>query len=241
LPVTITVSIMSDKKPIVKSSPAEIDLFLTKVATTPRAKQTTGRGRLVFALDATASREATWDQACHIQGEMFLATEDLGGLDVQLVYYRGFAEFCATPWLSTSSALLNTMTAVHCLGGYTQIYKVLQHALQETKLKKINALVFVGDSMEEDADALCNMAGQLALHGVPVFIFHEGNDSGAANVFRQIAGITGGACCPFDVTSAQQLKDLLSAVAVYASGGHKALQDFHRRKGGVILQLSHKK
>jgi len=232
---------MSDKKDIANSSPAEIDAFLHKVAATPRVNSTVGRGRLVFAMDATASREATWDKACHIQGEMFNATAALGGLDIQLQYYRGFTEFYASPWVNSSDRLLKTMTSVRCLGGYTQLLKVLQHTLQETKLKKINAMVFVGDCVEEDVDTLCDVAGQLALHGVPVFIFHEGNDAVAARAFRQISQITGGAYCPFDINSAQQLKDLLGAVAVYAAGGQKALDDFHRRKGGVVLQLMHKK
>ena len=192
-------------------------------------------------MDATASREATWDRACHIQGEMFRETAALGGLDIQLVYYRGFADFCASPWMNTSEALLQTMTAVSCLGGYTQISKVLQHTLEETQRKKVNALVFVGDCMEEDVDVLCGLAGQLAFQAVPVFLFHEGSDAAAARAFAQIAHITNGACCPFDAHSAQQLKDLLSAVAVYAAGGFQALQDFHRRKGAMVLQLMHKK
>jgi hypothetical protein len=133
------------------------------------------------------------------------------------------------------------MTGVSCVGGFTQIGKVLQHSLKETQRQKVNAVVFVGDCMEEDVDRLCHLAGQLAFQGVPVFIFHEGDDAVAAKTFRQIAQITNGACCPFDRRSAQQLKDLLSAVAVYAAGGYKALQDFHQRKGSVILQLMHKK
>ncbi|KPJ88898.1 MAG: hypothetical protein AMJ53_16265, partial [Gammaproteobacteria bacterium SG8_11] len=116
---------MSDKKDIAKSSRAQIDAFLNKVAAIPVVKKAGERGRLVFALDATASREATWDQACHIQAEMFRETGALGGLDIQLVYYRGFEEFFASTWVSSSEALLKTMTAVSCLGGYTQIGKVL--------------------------------------------------------------------------------------------------------------------
>jgi len=232
---------MSDKKEIAKSSRVEIDAFLNKVAATPVIKKSGERGRLVFAMDATASREATWDQASHIQAEMFRETAALGGLDIQLVYYRGFEDFYASPWMSSSEALLKTMTAVSCLGGYTQIGKVLRHTWQETQRKKVNALVFVGDCMEENVDALCAQAGQLAFQGVPVFLFHEGHDAAAARAFQQIAQITNGACCPFDAHSAQQLKDLLSAVAVYAAGGYKALQDFHQRKGSVVLQLMHKK
>jgi hypothetical protein len=232
---------MNDKKEIAKSSRAEIDAFLNKVAATPVLNKSGERGRLVFAMDATASREATWDQACHIQAEMFRETDTLGGLDVQLVYYRGFGEFFASPWTSSSETLLKSMTAVSCLGGFTQIGNVLQHTLEETQRKKVNALVFVGDCMEENVDALCAQAGQLAFQGVPVFLFHEGNDITAARAFQQIAQITNGACCPFDARSAQQLKDLLSAVAVFAAGGYKALQDFHQRKGSVVLQLMHKK
>ena len=144
---------MSDKKEISKSSRAEIDAFLSKVASTPVLNKPGERGRLVFAMDATASREATWDQACHIQAEMFRETDALGGLDVQLVYYRGFGEFFASPWTNSSETLLKTMTAVACVGGLTQIGNVLHHTLQETQRKKVNALVFVGDCMEENVDA----------------------------------------------------------------------------------------
>lgn len=232
---------MNDKKDIAKSSRAQIDAFLNKVAATPGVKKAGERGRLLFAMDATASREASWDQACHIQAEMFNETAALGGLDVQLAYYRGFAEFAATPWLNNSNALLQKMTSVYCVGGHTQIRKVLQHALDETKNKRINALVFVGDCMEENVDTLCDLAGRLAFQGVPIFIFHEGDDWVAARAFQQMAQISNGAYCSFDANSAQQLKDLLSAVAVYAAGGQTALEDFHRRKGGTVLQLMFKK
>ncbi|MBM3512010.1 MAG: VWA domain-containing protein, partial [Alphaproteobacteria bacterium] len=64
--------------PAPRSSRAEVDAFLKKVAqTVPVAAG--GRGRLMFALDATASREPTWDRACQIQGQMFAETAALGG------------------------------------------------------------------------------------------------------------------------------------------------------------------
>ena len=75
------------------SSQSELDRFLQKVASTPTSGRTGDRGRLIFALDATASREPTWDQATHIQSEMFAETRSLGGLEIQLVFYRGFLEF----------------------------------------------------------------------------------------------------------------------------------------------------
>ncbi len=228
----------SDKLPA-KSSQSDIDAFLERVARMPTVKLGGGRGRLIFALDATASRKPTWDRACHLQAEMFKEAASLGGLDIQLSFYRGFGEFKAFPWLAESAELLRRMTGVHCLGGHTQIAKVLRHATNETKKKKVDALVFVGDATEEEVDNLCQLAGQLGMLGVPAFMFHEGHDPVAGRAFQQIARLTKGAYCRFDAGSAQTLRDLLSAVAVYAAGGRKALEDFGRKRGGAVLKLTH--
>jgi hypothetical protein len=227
------------KLPDKPATGSEVDAFLRQLAATPAVRPESGqRGRLLFALDATASRQPAWDRACHIQGEMFRETAALGGLDVQLAFYRGFGEFEASAWFDRADDLLKKMAAVTCLGGKTQIGKVLKHALAESKRQKINAVVFVGDCVEEGVDALCHKAGELGLLGVPIFIFHEGRDRKAAEAFRQIAHLTQGACCPFDASSAQQLRELLSAVAVYAAGGRLALEDYSRRTGGATLLLT---
>lgn len=196
------------------------------------------KGRLIFALDATASREPTWREACLIQSEMFEQTDSLGGLAVQLCYYRGFHEFETSPWFTESAKLQARMAQVSCLGGHTQIHRVLKHALSEAKTKPVNALVFVGDCLEEPLDSLCHVAGQLGIRNVPVFLFHEGYDRSARLGFEQIARLTNGACCTFDAASAQQLRDLLAAVAVYAAGGTSALQDFSKAKGEVVRRLT---
>ncbi len=222
-----------------KPSSAEITAFLDKVARAPVVKAAGSRGRLIFALDATASRQPAWDRATHIQVEMFQQTAALGGLEVQLCFYRGHGEFSFSPWYVRSNDLLRRMTSVFCLGGLTQIRKVLKHARKEAKKNKVHALVFVGDCVEEDVNQLCGLAGELGLLGVPAFIFHEGNDARAAAAFQQIACLTHGACCPFDANSPQQLKDLLSAVAVYAAGGRRALKAFSRDKIGPVRRLVH--
>jgi hypothetical protein len=228
-----------DKLPGQPAQGAAVDAFLRKLAVTPAARPAPGqRGRLMFALDATASRQPTWDQACHIQSEMFKETAALGGLDIQLVFYRGLAEFKASAWLDSAEALLKHMGAVSCRGGRTQIGRVLQLAVTQTKQRKINAVVFIGDCMEESVDELCHTAGELGLLGVPVFIFHEGEDARAADAFREIAHLTRGAYCPFDANSAHQLRQLLGAVAVYAAGGRTALEDYSRRAGGATLLLA---
>ena len=228
----------ADKKLPQKSSKAAIDAFLEKVSSTPVTKSAGERGRLIFAMDATASREPTWDRACHIQSEMFKETAALGGLDIQLCYYRGFREFKASQWLSSSDELLKRMTRVSCQGGYTQIKKVLHQAIKQTKQKKVQALVFVGDCIEEDVDQVCQLAGELGMLGVPAFLFHEGAEPVAQRAFKQIARLTGGAYCPFDATSAGQLRDLLRAVAVYAAGGQSALQDFSKDRSEVVRKLT---
>lgn len=229
---------MAKDKLVKRSSRSEIDAFLHKVATTPVQKPTGRTGRLIFAMDATASREPTWDQACHIQAQMFEETAALGGLAIQLCYYRGFREFHASDWLTNHTDLQNRMLAVRCLGGHTQIRKVLQHAIAETRQAKVDAVVFVGDCLEEDVDELCHLAGELGLHNVPVFLFQEGDYAVATRAFKQIARLTKGAYCPFDAGSAQQLRDLLSAVAVYAAGGRRALENFSNTRGGVTRLLT---
>jgi hypothetical protein len=219
-----------------KPASAAVAAFLKQVESLPQVRPASGRrGRLIFAVDATASRQPTWDRACRLQGEMFLATGDLGGLAVQMAYYRGFMEFAATPFLTDPAELTRRMTGVQCLGGQTQIQRVLEHALAETKRERVNALVFVGDAVEEAADPLCHLAGQLGLHGTPVFVFHEGGNPVVADVFRQIARVSGGAYAPFDSASAGALRDLLRAVAVYAAGGRQALA---RLPGGAARQIA---
>lgn len=216
----------------------DIESFLDRLAATPVVATGT-RGRLVFALDATASREATWTQAQALHAEMFGAAAGLGGLEVQLVYYRGLGECRASGWTASADRLLGLLGKVACVGGETQIRKVLRHALDETARGRVHALVFVGDCMEEDVDALCALAGEMGLRGLPAFLFHEGDDPVAVRAFAQIAKLSGGASCRFDTSAPDQLRALLRAVAVYAAGGRKALAELGRREGGVALRLTH--
>ncbi|HEX3535423.1 MAG TPA: VWA domain-containing protein, partial [Stellaceae bacterium] len=231
---------MSDDKKQLPAEPrsAEVDAFLDQVRRMPAARPSGGRGRLIFALDATASRQPSWDRACRIQGEMFEATAALGGLDVKLMFYRGFNECKASRWMANAGDLHRAMRSVSCLGGETQIERVLDHAIAEARKERVGALVFVGDAMEESVDRLCQLAGELGLLGVPVFVFHEGRDAVAANAFQQIAKLSRGAYLSFDLASADRLKELLGAIAVYAAGGHRALADYSKNKSGEVLRLT---
>ena len=214
-----------------------VQAFLQEVAKTPPPTPGTGRARLIFAMDATASREPTWDRACQVQGQMFLETATLGGLDVQLVYYRGFDECRASRWVNNPSDLVRLMTGVFCLAGQTKIGRVLQHAVRETQKKRVAVLVFVGDCFEENLDAVGQIAGQLGMLGVRAFLFQEGGNPEAERAFRHIAKLTNGAHCRFDSNSPQQLRDLLGAVAAYAAGGRQALADLSKRSGPEVRLL----
>lgn len=222
------------------STKAEVKAFLDQVATiAPAAKAAGTRGRLIFAMDATASRQPMWDRAARIQGEMFQATAALGGLDIQLAFYRGFGEFKVSRWTANEAELLRLMTSVFCMAGETQLRKVLLHAANETRRNKVNALVFVGDAFEEDIDAVGAAAGELGLLGVPAFMFHEGADAMVAFAFQQVAKLSGGAYCRFDANSPDALKNLLGAVAVYAAGGNAALKALAKKQGGEVLKIAH--
>jgi hypothetical protein len=218
------------------STPAhsELDAFLAEIKQSTTAKIAT-HGRLLFALDATASRQPTWDTACKLQAEMFREVATIGGLDMQLVYYRGLGECRASRWISNSDQLAKTMSQIICEAGHTQIEKLLVHAKKETKLLQVSALVFVGDAMEENPDTLAHEAGKLGRLKVPVFMFQEGHDPKVEHVFRDIARLTHGAYCRFDPGAARQLAELLRAVAVFAAGGMPALAAQHNASAIKLL------
>ncbi|MBC7281336.1 VWA domain-containing protein [Hoeflea sp.] len=213
------------------SSGSEIAAFLN--AAKSLAPGAAGSGRLAFALDATMSRQPTWDSACKLQAEMFDAVGKTAQLSVQLVYFRGLGECRASRWVTDTTQLANLMTRIACRGGQTQIGRVLRHVADEAKLRPVSALVYIGDAMEEDIDKLAVMAGELALRKVPCFMFHEGHDPAAARGFREIARVTGGAYVRFDQNAAAELAALLRAVATYATGGRPALE----KAGGAAATL----
>jgi len=221
-----------------ESAPAksELDTFLEEVKQLASGGDGRGRGRIIFALDATASRQQAWDTACHLQAEMFREVATAGGLEVQLVFYRGDSQCSALRWTPDTKHLTKMMTGIACRAGHTQLQKVLAHAQKETKMLKVGALIFVGDALEEDEDELIPEARELGRLGMPAFMFQEGDDQRVEKVFREIARVTGGAYCRFDSGAARQLGELLRAVAVYVTGGVAALAA--RKDAGAIKLLT---
>jgi hypothetical protein len=223
--------------PAPTSNRAEIDAFLAQVKSLAPTTVAGERGRLVFALDATMSRQPLWDTACRLQADMFREAAAIGGLDVQLVYYRGLHECRASRWVSEAARLGALMERIDCRGGHTQIGRVLAHARAESQVAKVQALVFVGDAMEEKLDDLCEAAGALGLLAVPALMFQEGDDPIAERAFREIARLTRGAYCRFDPGAAHELGELLRAAAAYAAGGMRALADLSARRDAGARKL----
>jgi len=215
-----------------KSSSSDIAQFLERAKVTG----TKGNGRLIFAMDATMSRQPTWDQASQIQASMFEIAGKKNDLSVQLVYFRGYGECRASKWVSNPRAMLDLMTGIQCKGGMTQITKVLKHASRENAKKKVAALVFIGDAMEEDVDLLCHEAGKLGVQGIKAFMFQEGHDSVCETAFREVARLSTGAYMRLSSNSAKELEMLLSAVAAYASGGYTALAAKRDKTSQTLLE-----
>jgi hypothetical protein len=207
------------------------------------------RGRLIFALDATASREPTWDMAAQLQASMFEEAAKIGGLDVQLLYYRGSDEVRHTSWFSDAHELLGRMNRIRCEAGATKIARMLRHIRTENEREKISAAIFIGDACEEPPSDLYDAAAGL---DVPMFVFQEGdgavmylNQRGelisefppqkVEQVFRELARLTNGAYARFDAGAAGKLGELLRAVAAFAIGGVKALANQHTDSARKLL------
>src|ERR1700691_3820790 len=199
------------------------------------APASSGRGRLIFALDATMSRQPTWDLAQSLQAKMFEAAGSLGGLDVQLVYFRGLNECRASNFVSGGQGLAQLMSRIDVRGGSTQIKRVLAHARDEAKRAKVRALIFIGDAMEENPDTLASLAGELALHGVKGCMCQEGQHPAPGRTLGELARLTGGAYSAFDAGACARLAALLRAAAAYAAGGHAAL--LREAAGGAGARL----
>jgi hypothetical protein len=194
--------------------------FLSKV-------QASHRGRLIFIVDATGSRQPTWDASARLQAQMFEEAGKLGTLDVQLVYFSGLEEYMGeckpSGWTSDGREMARLMARVTCHTGHTQIGRALEHARKEHQAQPINAIVYIGDMCEEPAQTLYD--AMAALSGVPCFIFQEGDDQLAAQIFKEMVRLSKGAYSQFRPGAERELAELLRAVAAFATGGLTALAD----------------
>ena len=186
--------------------------------------------RMIFAMDATGSREPSWEMAGKLHREMGAA---LRSLTLQLIFFGG-TKCKASGWVVGGQRLAELMAKVRCATGYTQIGRVLRHVLGESREHTIRALVYVGDCCEESGEELFALGEQLKRRKIPIFVFHEGTDSVAEAIFRRLAQIADGIYAAFDTGSAEQLRKLLAGAADYAAGRYRSIGDLRN-----VLLIGH--
>lgn len=174
--------------------------------------------KLLFSMDATASREATWDIAQDLTQSMF--DQIPGGLKIALAYHGGGRLKEVSEFRSDVQYFKKKVSEVSCDPGTTALCEILDHAANE---RGLSALIYIGDAYEEgDYKAL---ARELKLRKIPCFFFLEGQDPTAKRAFSEIAEITSGAVFPFDMASLEKAKARLDAIAAFAAGGMQLLKE----------------
>jgi hypothetical protein len=199
---------------------------MTTLTTAQETSVSRPRGRLIFGLDATASRAPTWAIARELQAKMFREAAPIGQLECQLVFYRG-EECRKSKWVSSGDQLAHLMNRIECEGGKTQIAHVLTHARAEAAIG-IQGLIFVGDAMEGDSiEELAALASELGRLKAPIYIFQEGNDTAVEKAFRILALKSGGKYFKFNLNApraVERLSDQLNAIARLAVGDREAFR-----------------
>lgn len=223
-------------------SRSKVDSFLAEVESLPPAARDPGQAaRLAFVIDATASRQPTWDMASQVQAEMLDSVQRIGGLEMQVLWFRGFGELKKTPWSRNGLQLARLMSGVSCKAGQTQIERCLRELLRQSGEQQINAAVYVGDCCEEPEAVLFQLAGKLGVINTPLFVFQEGRNARAARIFEQLSARSSGVYCQLDQSSPELLKELLGAVACFATGGKRALKSLppakHKEARYLLEQL----
>ncbi len=189
------------------------------------------RGRLVFILDLTSSRNRGLHQARVATAAMFDAIKRLGSIAVKLIYYRGH-ECKASGWESDPEVVSRAMGRLSCEAGVTQIARALRCVLEQEK-ESISGVVFIGDHCEDNPEELAHLAAALGEKRIPVFVFHECQDNNGAAlhaklVFKLMAEFSNGIYSEFEPASDLALRELLSSVAAFSTAGIEGIQQIGR-------------
>ena len=194
--------------------------------------------RIGFLIDATASREHTWEQAQTIQAKMFHSASGLTALKLRLVYFGG-NRITKHGWNDNERGVAAHMAAVRCSAGLTQIIEGLEAFIDEKPENRAGAIILIGDCFEEDSAIAAKTAALLKAKNIKVFSFIEGEDWTAHSVFKNLATITGGKFAKFG--DDLPLDDLCEGVALMTYGGEKALTRLKNDKVRQLLLPSLKK
>jgi hypothetical protein len=219
------------------ASPAAALFSVLRHAEPPMETITPARPRLVFAVDATASREPAWAAARQVTDALVKALP--GQLDVALAVHGGSRVHTFTPFTSNAATLRDRAAGVACQAGMTRLLPILSTSL---KHPAVRVVIYIGDVFEESVIQGRRLADNMGQRGTKLIVLHDTADPAArldAEVFWDLAKRTGGCVLPFNASASGRLRELLSAVAVYAVGGETLLQERARDLPGAIALLEH--
>jgi hypothetical protein len=203
----------------------------------PAETRTTTRPRLVFAVDATASREPAWAAARQVTDALVKALP--GELDVALAVHGGTRVHTFTAFTNDPATLRDLAAGVVCQAGMTRLLPILATSLKQ---QSVRVVIYIGDVFEESLPHGRQLADSMGGRGTKLIVLHDTADHSArrdAEVFWDLAKRTGGCVLPFDASAPGRLRDLLSAVAVYAVGGEKLLRERRHALPGALALLEH--
>lgn len=205
-------------KPLAGQKPARDSLIAA--ALTPSR-----RPRLVFAFDATASREPAWELARQVTDSLFRVVP--GELDIALAVHGAGAVHTFTPFSPDPHSLRDAAASVKCQAGMTALVQLMDQVLAQSGVK---VMMYTGDCFEEDPQAAYDRADSFKARGIKAIMLHDSStgDAAARHVYDEIARRTGGVCVDFHgehgTNAAGELRELLEAVAVLTLGGVKLLE-----------------
>jgi hypothetical protein len=189
----------------------------------------------VFAVDATASREPAWNAARQVTDALVKALP--GELDVALAVHGGSRVHTFTGFTNDATTLRDRAAGVACEAGMTRLLPILSTSLKQ---QSVRVVVYIGDVFEESVPHGRHLADSLAAQGTKLIVLHDTIDRAArrdAEIFWDLAKRTGGCVLPFDSSAPGRLRDILSAVAVYAVGGEKLLRERRHALPGAVALL----
>jgi hypothetical protein len=193
--------------------------------------------RLVFAVDATASRSAAWETAKGLTDTLIEALP--GQLEVSLAVHGGGRVHTFTEFTAHARKLRKIAAGIRCEVGGTRLLDILGHVLE---CEGVRVVVYIGDTFEECPDDARRLADALGARGIRIIILHDvAGEYGGGHVFGDMARRTGGAVIPFDHSAVLRLRELLAAVAVLAVGGPSLLAeraDTMAAAGPLLRQIS---
>jgi hypothetical protein len=192
--------------------------------------------RLVFAIDATASRDRAWEAAKQVTDCIFRAAP--GGIEVALAVHSGGKLARFSPFHPHVDNIRDEAAGVACVAGPTRMLDIMEETLRRTGVK---ALVYIGDCFEEDMERGLAVAERLGLRGIKLVVLHDTTTggTGSGGAFRMMAARAGGLVLPFDMSSLDRLADALSAVGAYVAGGPDRLRAMRLDSPAARLLLGH--